>query len=260
LKEYASPFIGNMDVADIGVDDVMRVLDPIWHKVPETASRVRMRIENVLGWATAMNHRKGFNPAVWRGNLSHLLPDKQKIAPVQHFKAIPYKDMPALYAELLAKTSLSAKALRFTMLNACRTGETIGAEWAEFEDGVWEIPAERMKMGSAHAVPLSGEVASVLDELDDSGQYLFPALKGKGHMSNIAMLKALKEMRPGFTVHGFRSGFRDWAAEKTNYQNHIAEMALAHSVKGVEASYRRGDLLEKRAALMNDWANFLLQK
>lgn len=267
LKEYASPHIGNMDVADIGTDDVMRVLQPIWFEISETASRVRMRMQNILAWCAVMGYRDRdrINPAQWEGHLALLLPAKQKIAPVKHFAALDYKDLPALYAELAAKTSLTAKALRFTLLTGCRTGETIRAEWAEFDDGVWQIPAEKMKAAKSHLVPISTEAANVLNLLDDSGQYVFPAgNKGKrshGHMSNIAQLKLLKEMRPGTTVHGFRSGFRDWAAETTDHQNFVVEMALAHTIgNAVEAAYRRGSLLEKRARLMEDWSDFLTGK
>jgi integrase len=257
IEQYVSPHIGSMDVAEIDTDDVMRVLVPIWHKVPETASRVRMRIENVLAWSTAMKYRTGFNPGVWRGNLSQLLPDKNKVAPVKHFPALPYSELPALYAELVAKNSHTSRALRLTMLTACRTGEIIGAEWSEIEDGVWTIPGERMKAGKEHSVPIMGEAAKVIALLDDSRKYLFPARQGTGHMSNMAMLQLLKVMRDNATVHGFRSGFRDWAAEETEHANHVCEMALAHTVKGVEGSYRRGNLLEKRAVLMNDWADYL---
>jgi integrase len=263
LKEYASPFIGNKDVDQINTEDVLAVLQPIWHTVPETASRVRMRLENILAWAAAMGYRDRdkINPAMWRGHLITLLPAKSKIAPVQHFAALDYKDMPALYAELCAKESLTARALRFTMLTAARTGETIRAEWAEIDDGVWTVAADKMKAGKEHTVPLSSEAANVLNLLDDSGRYVFPAgNKGKrshGHMSNIAQLKLLKEMRPGMTVHGFRSAFRDWTAEETDYPNHVAEMALAHIVRGVEGAYRRGSLLEKRAQMMQDWAQYL---
>ncbi|MAT92858.1 MAG: integrase [Halioglobus sp.] len=264
LKQYASPHIGSMDVADIGTDDVLGVLQPIWHKVPETASRVRMRIENVLAWATVKGYRSGFNPAVWRGNLSQLLPAKQKVRPVKHFTALPYQDMPALFAELRDKESLTSLALRFTMLTACRTGEVIGAQWSEIDDtktGIWTIPAERMKAGKPHLVPLSTGAGYVLAQIERKNDWVFPGgnhgRRKVGHMSNIAQLKLLKEMRPGVTVHGFRSAFRDWAAEETDHDNHVAEMALAHTVKGVEGAYRRGALLDKRADLMQDWSKYL---
>jgi len=263
LKEYASPHIGAMDVAEISTDDMKRVLDPIWYAINETAARVRSRCENILDWCAVMGYRERdrINPAAWRGNLQHLFQPKKKVSPVQHFAALPYSAMPALYAELAAKDSLTAKALRFTMLTACRTGEVIRAEWSEIENGVWTVAAHKMKAGKEHAVPLSTEAGGILNLLDDSGRYLFPAgnkgKRGHGHMSNIAQLKLLQEMRPGTTVHGFRSAFRDWVAEETDCPNHVAEMALAHIVRGVEGAYRRGAMLEKRAALMEDWANFL---
>lgn len=263
LKQYASPTIGSKDVAEINTSDVLAVLKPIWHTVPETASRVRMRMENILAWAAAMEYRDidKANPAAWRGHLITLLPAKSKIAPVKHFAALSYKELPALYQELKAKNSLSAHALRWTLLTGARTGETIRAEWSEIKDGVWTLGPEKMKAKKPHLVPLSDEAAAILNKLDDSGRYLFPGgnhgRQTLAHMSNMAQLKLLQETRPGVTTHGFRSGFRDWAAEETDYPNHVAEMALAHVVKGVEGAYRRGSLLEKRADMMNDWAKYL---
>ena len=258
LETYAFPKIGDLSVAAIDTDHVLSVLTPIWYDKAETASRVRMRIENILAWATAKGYREGFNPAIWRGHLNQLLPAREKVQKRQHFSALPYADIPGLFAELSAKDALSAKALRLTILTACRTGEIIGATWAELEGDVWTIPKGRMKADKPHRVPLSAPALAILDELDQEQAHLFPALRGEGHISNMAMLKLLKSMRPGMTVHGFRSGFRDWTAEKTNYQNHVAEMALAHTVSSaVEAAYRRGDMLAKRRDLMNDWAAFV---
>lgn len=258
LNTYAFGKIGDMSVAAIDTDHVLSVLTPIWYEKAETASRVRMRIENILAWATAKGHRQGFNPAIWRGHLNQLLPAREKVQKRKHFTALPYTEIPKLYKELCAKDALSAKTLRYTILTACRTGEVIGARWSEIDGDVWTIPKTRMKADKAHRVPLSGPALEVLDELSQEQRHLFPALKGTGHISNIAMLKLLKSMRAGMTVHGFRSGFRDWAAEQTNYQNHIAEMALAHTVSSaVEAAYRRGDLLAKRRDLMADWATFV---
>lgn len=265
LKAYVTPVFGSKAVGEISTDDVLSVLKPIWKKKPETADRVRMRIERVLAYAAATDKRSKdlINPGIWRGHLDALLPKKQAKKKRQHFSALPYDELPSLYAELCDKESLSALALRWTILTACRTGEAIGAKWAEIDNGVWSIPAERMKAGKLHRIPLSGEATKVLNQLDDSRNYVFP---GGNHgklsqpMSNNAMLSLLKMMRPGYTTHGMRSGFRDWAAETTDYQNFVVEMCLAHVVGGVEGAYRRGDLLEKRAALMNDWANFLVKK
>jgi integrase len=257
LATYAHPKIGDLPVSAIDTDHVLSVLTPIWGKKTETASRVRMRIENILAWSTAMGYREGFNPAIWGGHLNKLLPARAKVQKRKHFAALPYSDMPELYADLSAKVSLSAKALRFTMLTACRTGEIIGAQWSEFHGNTWTVPEERMKAGKAHRVPLSAHTEAVLEQLANTNAYLFPSLRGEGHICNVAMLKLLKEMRPGMTVHGFRSSFRDWAAEQTNYQNHVVEMALAHTIKDqTEAAYRRGDMLEKRRELMNDWAGY----
>lgn len=259
LETYAFPKIGHLPVDQIDTDQVMSVLTPIWGTKTETASRVRMRMESVLAWSTAMGHREGFNPAIWRGHLDRLLPPRAKVQKRKHFAAIPYNEVPALYSELAAKKSLSAKALTFTLLTACRTGEVIGARWDEFNGDVWTVPDTRMKAGKAHRVPLSKPAITLLDTMDAKQVHLFPALTGAGHICNVAMLKLLKSMRPGMTVHGFRSSFRDWAAEETNYQNHVVEMALAHTVgNAVEAAYRRGDLLEKRRDLMNDWARFVV--
>jgi integrase len=258
LATYANPKIGDLPVSAIDTDHVLSVLTPIWGKKTETASRVRMRIENILAWSTAMGHREGFNPAIWGGHLNKLLPARSKVQKRRHFAALPYSDMPQLYADLSAKVSLSAKALQFTMLTACRTGEVIGAQWAEIDGDTWTVPDDRMKAGKPHRVPLSPPAVALLDDLANTSNYLLPALRGEGHMCNVAMLKLLKEMRPGMTVHGFRSSFRDWAAEQTNYQNHVVEMALAHTIKDqTEAAYRRGDMLKKRRELMADWADFV---
>ncbi len=258
LETYAFPKIGDMSVAAIDTDHVLAVLTPIWGKKTETASRVRMRIENILAWATAMGHREGFNPAIWGGHLNQLLPAREKVQKRKHFSALPYAEVPEFYAELVAKSALSAKALRFTILTACRTGEIIGAQWSEIDGGVWTIPKGRMKADKVHRVPLSAPALVVLDQLDQNHAHLFPALRGSGHICNIAMLKLLKSMRPGMTVHGLRSSFRDWSAEETNYQNHVVEKALAHAIKSqTEKAYRRGDLLDKRRPLMSEWADFV---
>ncbi|GAB3290376.1 DUF4102 domain-containing protein [Parahaliea aestuarii] len=257
LSTYAFPKIGRKSVSEIGMADVLDVLEPIWHSKPETASRVRMRLENILAWAMARGYREGFNPAVWRGNLQALLPAKEKLQPTKHFSALPFADLPDLYARLAAKSSISAYALRWTILTACRTGETMQAQWSEIQGDAWVIPPERMKVRKEHRVPLSDEALGVLKNLNEEHSHLFPGLRAP-HISNMAMAKLLKEMQPGVTVHGMRSAFRDWAAEETSYPNHVVEMALAHTVgNAVEAAYRRGDLFNKRRQLMDDWAKFL---
>jgi integrase len=252
LKTYAYPILGDLAVDDIATAHVVRVLQPIWKDKPETASRVRGRIEKVLGWATVRGFRSGDNPARWRGHLQELFAAKGKIRPVNHHAALPYTDVPAFMSELRDRNSLSARALEFTVLTAVRTGETIGATWDEidFAAKTWTIPANRMKAAKAHRVPLSDRAAEILASLPREGEHIFP-------LSNMAMLELLRGMRPGTTVHGFRSSFRDWAAERTSYPNHVAEAALAHTIGDkVEKAYRRGDLLEKRRRLMADWAQW----
>jgi integrase len=252
LKTYAYPILGDLAVDDIATAHVVRVLQPIWKDKPETASRVRGRIEKVLGWATVRGFRSGDNPARWRCHLQELFAAKGKIRPVNHHAALPYTDVPAFMSELRDRNSLSARALEFTVLTAVRTGETIGATWDEidFAAKTWTIPANRMKAAKAHRVPLSDRAAEILASLPREGEHIFP-------LSNMAMLELLRGMRPGTTVHGFRSSFRDWAAERTSYPNHVAEAALAHTIGDkVEKAYRRGDLLEKRRRLMADWAQW----
>jgi integrase len=250
LQTYAYPVLGDLAVDDIATAHVVRVLQPIWKDKPETASRVRGRIEKVLGWATVRGFRSGDNPARWRGHLQELFAAKSKVRPVEHHAALPYTDVPAFMAELRGRNSLSARALEFTVLAAVRTGETIGATWDEidFAAKTWTIPAGRMKAAKPHRVPLSDRAAEILASLPREGEHIFP-------LSNMAMLELLRGMRPGTTVHGFRSSFRDWAAERTSYPNHVAEAALAHTIGDkVEKAYRRGDLFAKRGRLMSDWA------
>jgi integrase len=250
LETYAYPVLGDLAVDDIATAHIVRVLQPIWKEKPETASRVRGRIEKVLGWATVRGFRSGDNPARWRGHLQELFAAKGKIRPVKNHAALPYTDVPAFMGDLRGRNSLSARALEFTILTAVRTGETIGAMWDEidFAAKTWTIPGARMKAAKAHRVPLPNRAAEILAALPRDGGHIFP-------LSNMAMLELLRGMRPGTTVHGFRSSFRDWAAERTSYPNHVAEAALAHTISDkVEAAYRRGDLFEKRRKLMGDWA------
>jgi integrase len=250
LESYAYPVLGDLAVDDIATAHIVRVLQPIWKEKPETASRVRGRIEKVLGWASVRGFRSGDNPARWRGHLQELFAAKGKVRPVEHHAALSFTDVPAFMADLRSRNSLSARALEFTVLTAVRTGETIGATWDEidFAAKVWTIPAARMKAGKAHRVPLSDRAAEILASVPREGEHIFP-------LSNMAMLELLRGMRPGTTVHGFRSSFRDWAAERTSYPNHVAEAALAHTISDkVEKAYRRGDLFEKRRRLMADWA------
>lgn len=264
LRTYAFPVMGKMAVSDIERADVLRVLEPIWERKTETATRVRGRIEKVLGWATVRGYRSGENPARWKDNLDVDLKMPSKVAKKRKFPALPYGEVGEFIADLRSREGIAARALEFVILTACRTGEVIGARWEEVDLGrkLWVIPAERMKMGVEHRVPLSDRAVELLRALphEDGNPYVFIGGKAGHPMSNMAMATTLKRMgRDGITVHGFRSTFRDWAADRTNHPNFVAEMALAHAVQGVEAHYRRGDLLAKRARLMQDWATYCAQ-
>jgi len=259
LETYAFPFIGELACADIERGDVLRALEPIWAGKTETASRVRQRIEKVLDWAAVRGYRSGNNPAAWKGNLEHELIRPSKIAQVRKFAALPWAEMPIFIPQLRAREGVAARALEFTILTAARTGEVTGARWDEidFEQKTWIVPAGRVKMKREHRVPLSDRALEVLRACprEDGNPHVFIGGRKGAPISNMAMGTLLKRMnRDDVTVHGFRSTFRDWAAERTNYQNHIVEMALAHVVKGVEAHYRRGDLLDRRRRLMTEWA------
>jgi integrase len=253
LQMYAYPILGKLSCADVDRALVLRVVEPIWRTKTETASRLRGRIEGILDWATVHGYRTGDNPARWSGNLEISLSAPSKIAKVQHHAALPYADIGAFMVELPGRAGIAARALEFLILTAARTGEVIGATWDEFDLAAktWTIPAERMKAEREHKVPLCERAIKLLDALPRDGTFVFP-------LSNMAMSILLrKRMGRNVTVHGFRSTFRDWAAEMTTVQNFVVEMALAHAVgSAVEAAYRRGDLFEKRRKLMNDWGRY----
>lgn len=261
LAQYVYPKFGDKPVGDVSTEDVLGALKPIWSAKPETANRVRNRIELVLDAARAKGLATGINPAAWRGHLDKLLPKRSK-ASREHHAAMDYREVPAFYKRLTTeRDSLSAAALQLTILTACRTSEVLLATWAEFdlENRLWTIPSQRMKAAVAHRVPLSDAAMELLDTIMRMGKsegYLFPGAKAGKPLSNMCMTMVLRKLGRGdATVHGFRSTFRDWAAEETHYPNIVAEQALAHTVgNAVEAAYRRGDLLEKRRALMADWA------
>lgn len=267
LAQYVYPKFGDMPVGEVSTEDVLGALKPIWTDKPETASRVRNRIELVLDAARAKGLATGINPAAWRGHIDKLLPKRSK-ASREHHAAMDYRDLPAFYKRLTTERgSLSAAALQLTILTACRTSEVLLAEWSEFDlaNRLWTIPGNRMKARKSHRVPLSDAVMELLDTIMRMGKsegYLFPGAKVGKPLSNMTMTMVMRRLGYGdLTVHGFRSTFRDWAAEETHYPNIVAEMALAHTVKDeVEAAYRRGDLLEKRRALMADWANYCSTK
>lgn len=259
LRTYAGPVIGKKRVDQIAVEDVLKILKPIWSKKPETASRLRGRIEKVLGWATAMKYRSGDNPAAWNGALSHLLPAISKVQKIEHHAALPYNELPTLMSELRDNESISAKALMFTILTAARTGETTGAVWSEMDVDakLWVLPSERMKANREHRVPLSDAAIKLLKSLPKDSRYVFPGMRKNG-LSNMAMLQLLRGLRGGgITVHGFRSAFSTWAREQTDYPREIVEACLAHaSGDAVELAYRRTDFLDKRRELMENWARF----
>src|ERR1700730_7761772 len=240
----------------------MKALEPIWQTKSETASRLRGRIEAVLDWATAREYRKGDNPARWRGHLDKLLPARSKVRKVEHHPALPFDDLADFIAGLRSQEGIAARALEFLILTATRTGEVIGARWDEVDLGekIWVVPAARMKAGREHRVPLSGAAMAILEEMEKirESEFVFTGGERGKPLSNMAMLAVLKRMERGdLTAHGFRSSFRDWAAERTNFPHEVAEMALAHTVGDkVEAAYRRGDLLQKRRQIMDAWARF----
>jgi len=258
LTSYCGP--GKKQIDEIAIEDVLKVLTPIWTSKPETASRLRGRIEKVLGWATAMKHRTGGNPAAWTGALQHLLPATSSVQKVEHHKAVRYKDVPKLMIELRQNGSVSAKALMFTILTASRTSEVLGASWDEFDFDakVWIIPAARMKAGREHRVPLSDAAISIIKNQPRDARYVFHNEAGR-KLSNMAMLQLLRRIRDdGVTVHGFRSSFRDWAAEQTDTPREVVEACLAHAVgDAAELAYKRSDFLEKRRAVIERWAKYM---
>jgi integrase len=270
LSTYAFSIIGSLPVAAVDTALVMKVLQqpvkagkstvPLWNAKTETASRVRGRIERVLDWARVQGMRQGENPARWKAHLDKLLPARTKVAKVRHQPAMPWRDVPTFMGELRANEAISARALEFIVLTATRTGESIGARWEEvdLDDKLWTIPPERTKSGREHRVPLSDRVVEILKTLPRaSGGFVFPGARAKQPLSNMAALELLRGLRPGLTVHGFRSSFRDWCAEATNFPREIAEAALGHVLGNkVEAAYQRGDLLEKRRRLMQAWEGF----
>lgn len=260
LDAYAGPVIGDLPIDSIDTALVMKVLDPIWREKTETAARVRGRMERVLSWATVRGYRSGDNPARWRGHLNQLLPAPATLQKVDHHPALPYSQIGDFMLDLRAQNGIAARALEFTILNASRTIEAIGAQWSEvdFAEKVWTVPAERMKAGKQHRVPLTPDSIKLLKALPQVSHYVFSGASEGRPISNMSMAAVLKRMgRTDITVHGFRSTFRDWAAETTNHSNIVVEMALAHTIESkVEAAYRRGDLFEKRRRLMNDWAKY----
>lgn len=257
LRTYCT-LLWPLDVGAIDTGLVMRCLEPIWKTKTETASRLRGRVESVLAWATVRKFRSGDNPAAWRNHLDQLLPKRSKVQKVEHRPALAYSGMAAFMASLRDRQGLGARALELQILTATRPGEATGAQWNEIDldNAVWTIPAERMKAAKEHRVPLSPAAVKMLRVLPRATQLVFPGTKGKP-LTTAAGMQLLKDMEPGITAHGFRSTFRDWAAETTAHPREVIEAAMAHRLKdAAEAAYQRGDLLRRRARLMDDWARY----
>lgn len=286
LTTYAYPVLGKLHVRDIDTPHLLKVLEPIWVSKTETASRLRGRIEAILDWATVRKYRHGVNPASWKGQLKSALPDPSKVAREGRHAALPFAEVPAFCQHLRKMVGVGPRAVEFGLLVAARSQEVRGARWGEInlDEKLWVIPAERMKMKKEHTVPLSDDAVAMLKALPRflGNDLVFPAARG-GALSDMTLTAVLKRMhelereagRKGYvdptdlddegqprriTMHGFRSAFRDWCAERTGYAREVAEMALAHGIEDkVEAAYRRGDLLEKRRMLMQDWATYCRQ-
>lgn len=260
LENYVYPVFGDLYVRDVGQEQVLKVLEPIWKTKNETASRLRGRIESVLDWAKVRGYRSGDNPATWKGHLDKLLPAPNKIAKVKHHRAIPFAQMPDFMKALRGREGISSRALEFTILCAARSGEVRGAVWSEIDlDAcIWTVPAERMKAGKEHRVPLSSDAMRLLRALPriNGSNHVFPGRLGKD-LSDMSLSKVTRDMQVDAVPHGFRSTFRDWVGDATNYSRDLVESALAHTLDSkTEAAYRRGDALEKRRALMEEWARF----
>lgn len=277
LTTYAYPVIGHLSIAEIDTAHMLAILEPIWKPIAETAKRLRGRLETILDSAKAQGLRQGENPAAWRGHLEYILPRQPKQSK-KHQPSLPYKDIPKFIKELRTRDAISALALEFTILTAARTTEVLQAVWEEFdvESAIWHLPADRMKAQRAHRVPLTARTIEILTSLQQANsKYVFPSPRGE-HLSQMAMLMLVRRMHDedlkvgglGYfdpkqkcaaTVHGFRATFRDWADEQTNHSDKFIEMALAHTIKNQsEAAYRRGDLLEKRRKMMDDWTAYCL--
>ena len=259
MQTYAYPLLGEMSVQAIDTALIMKVIEPIWATKPETANRVRGRIESILNWATVRGYRQGDNPSRWRGHLDKLLPSLAKVRKPQHHNALPYAELPAFMKKVRKEEGIAARALEFTILTAARTNEAISARRSEINMGqkLWTVPGDRMKADKEHRVPLSDralEITATVAAADEE-DFIFPGGRWRRPLSNMAMLAVLKRMGRGdLTVHGFRSTFRDWAAERTYFPNEVVEMALAHAIDSkTEAAYRRGDLFDKRRCLMDEW-------
>lgn len=261
LKAYASPHIGRLLVRDIELQHVLMCLEPIWRTKNETASRLRGRIESILDWATVRGHRQGDNPARWKGHLDKVLPAPSKIQKVEHHAAVAIDDMPAFIEQLMQRDGTSARALEFAILTAARSGEVRGATWDEidFNAGLWIVPGERMKAKREHRVPLSKEAVKLLQAIprESATALLFPGTKGRA-LSDMSLSAVLRRMQVDAVPHGFRSTFRDWAGDRTEYPRDLAEFALAHAIGDkTEEAYRRSAAVERRRHMMEEWTSFI---
>ncbi|EJL72220.1 Integrase [Variovorax sp. CF313] len=264
LKAYASPHLGHLLVQDIDLQHVLLCLEPIWKTKNETASRLRGRIESVLDWATVRKYRAGENPARWKGHLDKVLAAPMKIQKVQHHRAVPIDGMWSFMTDLRQRAGVAARALEFTILTAARSGEIRGATWGELdlEAKIWTIPAERMKAGREHRIPLCKAAMSLLEELPKGAptELVFPGTKDKA-LSDMSLTAVMRRMSADAVPHGFRSTFRDWVGDRTSYPRDLAEMALAHIIESkTEGAYRRGDAIERRREMMDAWAQFIATK
>jgi integrase len=265
LNEYAYPVIGDMPVAQLtgrlGTQKIKEILDPIWYTKGTTASRVRGRVEKVLDWATVQHYREGDNPARWKNHLDAVYPTKEKLAPVKHHAALPYRQLPEFMCNLRSTDGIAARAMEFMILTAARSSEVLNAKWSEIdrEGRMWIVPKGRMKMRRPHRQPLCASAIAILDKLPKDSEFIFPGEKKGNPLDHKAMQRLLVE-RMGITnavAHGFRSAFNDWGAELGNYPQELLALALAHTVSDrVEAAYRRGEMLVKRHKLMADWCGF----
>jgi integrase len=261
LATYCYPVLGDLPVAAIDTGMVLKALEPIWHDKTETASRVRGRIEVVLDWASARGYRTGSNPARWKGHLAQLLPARRKVRSVEHHAAMSYSELPSFMAELRQREGVSERALELVILTAARSGEALGARWDEIDldAKMWVVPADRMKGGRQHRVPLSGRVVEILEALprEQSNPHVFIGSRAGKPIWNRALFELLRRMGRNTTTHGFRACFKTWASERTGFPREVAEAALAHLVgDAVERAYGRTDLFEKRRLLMDRWAEF----
>jgi integrase len=261
LARFASPVIGKLPVASIDVGLLMQVLRPLWADKPDAANRVRGRVESILDWASVHGYRQGENPARWRANLDHLLPRPSKVRPAVHHAALPYGDVPGFLEQLRQQAGVAKLALEYILLTAARSGEALGARWDEIDltSRLWTVPAERMKAGREHRVPLCDRAIEILRELEAvrTNEFVFFGVR-QPHLGNGALHALLTRMgRDDLTIHGFRSTFRDWCGERTSFPREVAEQALAHAIENeTEAAYRRGDALEKRRRLMDAWGQY----